>query len=218
MALLGTNNEAIKTSLSGIDSAYKAVITELKDNMQTKFVDEMATKWACHEAQEFFGKFKEVVDGLLKDTYTTFDSIIDSINSAGKAWATEQGDSSVWTDHNFSAQGAETISVDCIKENLNGDRGIDDGAKTFTLTTLDRIYINADNALESARTSVNSTGFLGGDQETTLQSSIKSIRDNLSKTIQTLKTDAVNAIDATVEKYKQVGTKVTNAFSGSSEQ
>ena len=71
MALSGFNPDEVNSSISSVKSAYESLTAAIISRMQNEFVNGMADKWACNNAQSFFNdQFKPVVDSLINDSNT----------------------------------------------------------------------------------------------------------------------------------------------------
>ena len=91
--MTGYNPEEVAASIRSIISAYEELISIIGDRLQNDIVNGMADKWACPKAQEFFNDaFKPDVDTLISNVNVVFASVVDAMNSAAQAWATDNGD------------------------------------------------------------------------------------------------------------------------------
>ena len=85
MALTGFNPDEVTSSINSVKQAYEELIKALGDDMQREFVGGMADKWACKQAQDFFGSaFKPAIDSLISSSNTIFQSVADAMNSAAQ--------------------------------------------------------------------------------------------------------------------------------------
>ncbi len=100
MGLLGFDPELVATSINSVQTAYDSLISAIATEMQTQFVNAMQDKWACNDAQVFFSQFKEVLDKLITESNNTFESVIESMNSAASNWAQNTG--SAWSSKTFT--------------------------------------------------------------------------------------------------------------------
>ena len=212
MALTGFDPQLVSTSINGVTSAYEDLIRALTTEMQNKFVDGMADKWACKDAQDFFtNKFKPAIDSLVKQTTTIFESVADAMNSAARNWAadTETEYSTVaFTPNNTQ------IDVGNIQENIGGTRGVDVESTPGVVASLSQITSSASAALEKATSAVQNCGFVGGSQEANLVSSLSSIKTNLESTTTEMTGAVKSAIDQTVAQYGDTKGKIEAAFTG----
>lgn len=211
---VGFNSEEVKKSINGVQKAYDGLCVSLGSTTQSKFVSVMANEWACKEAQDFFGKVNTAVESLRKDIDKVFGSVVDSMNSAGKAWAARTGNQAVYSSISFAAS-SQKIDVSVIKENINGDRGITPGASNKAKTGLSAIKNSADSNLTSAVNAVKTSGFLGGNQQNDLENALKTIKKNIDTAIENLNSELDKAINSTNQNYTDLSTTVSSGFNGS---
>ena len=214
MALTGFNAGEVEASINAIKGAYSNLIDALGNQLQTQFVDGMAPHWACKDAQDFYRDIiKESFDQIITSSNNTFQSVVDSMNSAATSWANQTGNSGAWTPMGFDVIDKK-IDVGNIQENINGARGIDETEAKNVAAKLPGICENAKNALQEAQNGVSSCGFLGGGQAGQLQASLASIKSNIESVVESATTASKSAIDKTVEQYGSLSQQVTTAFNG----
>ncbi len=211
MALTGFNPEQVKTSVDKVIAAYNELINQIGDRVQKGFVNGMADKWACKEAQIFFNTLKNTVDNLNKEANQTFQSVVDAMNSAAATWANSTG--SVYNPVQGSLRQI-SINVDNILENINGVRGIDLQLSSSVSKMLPSIQTEARLALEHAKHAVSDCGFVGGNQAENLISSLDTIKNIIDNEFTTITDEAKKAIDDTIAVYSNVEGKVSQAFLG----
>ena len=212
MALTGFDPEVVSTSINKVISAYNELLTQIGDKMQSDFVDGMADKWACKQAQTFFtSAFKPTVDELIRGVNETFKSVVDAMNSAASAWA--QSTDSTYSPVSFSVRQI-TMNTDGIMENINGVRGIDFQLSSSVSAKLPIINSNAKEALNKAKSAVQGCGFIGGNQEAYLLQSLETIKTNIDNATTTITDQSKKAIDDTLSSYTDVEGKISEAFSG----
>ena len=212
MALTGFDPEVVSTSINKVISAYNELLTQIGDKMQSDFVDGMADKWACKQAQTFFtSAFKPTVDELIRGVNETFQSVVDAMNSAASAWA--QSTDSTYSPVSFSVRQI-TMNTDGIMENINGVRGIDFQLSSSVSAKLPIINSNAKEALNKAKSAVQGCGFIGGNQEAYLLQSLETIKTNIDNATTTITDQSKKAIDDTLSSYTDVEGKISEAFSG----
>ena len=206
----GFDPALVNGSMSRVEDAYSQLMAALKTKMQGDFVNSMSENWACNQAQTFFtGSFKPSIDSLLNGSYTTFQSVISSMNSAASNWATQTGTS--WSGRSFKGS-KETIDVSSIKENINGVRGVNETEANNTAGKLSTIASEAESALTQAQAAVNSCGFVGRSQEENLINSLQVIKNNINTSTTELTEATKKAINTTVDNYGSLATKVEEAF------
>ncbi len=212
MAMTGFDPELVYNCIKSEQNAYETIVEALGDTMQSSFVDKMGTLWACNQAQKFFNNsFKPAIDDTIRACTTTFESVVNSINSAGQAWAARTESS--YSPQSFKAS-YKVIDTSVIKENIGGIRGIDLEAASATVIGLSAVQTALNTALALAKTAVQNSGFLGQNQEETLISKLNeistSIDDVFSQTSDELKT----YMQETTTAYGDTGTKIATAFAG----
>ena len=212
MALTGFDPTLVSGSINKVINAYNELINQIGDKMQSDFVDGMADKWACKQAQTFFNTgFKPIVDELIRVINQTFQSVVDSMNSAANAWA--QSTDSTYSPVSFSVRQI-TMNTDNILENINGVRGIDFQLSSAVSAKLPVINSNAKEALNNAKSAVQGCGFIGGNQEEYLVQSLETIKQNIDSATTTITDQSKKAIDDTLTTYTDVEGKVSEAFQG----
>lgn len=212
MALTGFDPQLVSTSINKVINAYNDLINQIGDAMQKDFVNGMADKWACNQAQTFFNTaFKPTVDDLIRQTNLTFESVVDSMNSAANAWA--QSTDSSYISVPFSVRNI-TMNTDNIMENINGVRGIDFQLASSVSSKLLVINGNSKEALNEAKNAVQGCGFIGGNQEEYLLQSLETIKTNIDNATTTITDQSKKAIDDTLTTYTDVEGKVSQAFKG----
>lgn len=210
MALTGFNPSTVRTSMNSVQKAYNDLLKSLGTDMQNQFINGMADKWACKNAQKFFTEgFKPAVDGLIKDSNKTFKSVIDAMNSGAKAWAAQTG--SEWSSISFS-QVDKSMNVSNIKENINGVRGVDAASANTVAAKLPTIANEAKSALTAAENAVKDCGFIGGTTASNLVASLRKIRTNIDNATQKITEQTKKAINQTVQDYSNLEKDVANAF------
>lgn len=209
MALTGFDPEVVSTSIGNVNTAYESLMTAMHTNVNT-FVSDMGTMWACQKAIDFFATFKEVADSNLKGAFDTFQNVVDAMNSAARAWATSCD--TAYSNKDFVASVAQTIDVSPIKENIDGVRGIDVENTETKVSDLNTILTDVSTALGDAKTAVTTCGFVGGDQASSLSSSLDTIKSKLEDVVEQFKLDVETAIDDTVAAYGDTAGKISDAF------
>lgn len=209
----GFDPSVLSNQVSRISTVYSNLMTAIGGGASS-YVTNMSTKWCCNEAINFFSEgFKPAIDSILANIDICFESIVNSMNSAGNLWATRTN--TIYTPVSFSPQG-RTIDVSSIVENINGIRGIDASNATLTTNTdLNNILSNSTIELNNAISTVsNSVAFAGGNQADTLISTLHTIKSNLNNIITELKEEVSTCIANTVNEYGDVASQIAIAFEG----
>ena len=209
MAMTGFDPSLVTPSINKINDAYGQLMNALYGKMQNEFVNTMGETWACNQAQAYFRKVKEVVDALLSSSHRTFQSIVDAMNAAASDWAATT--ETEWSNISFSGD-LKNVDVECIKENINGVRGIDEASATSISNVLPKISSDADSALSDAANAVSNCGFVGRDMEQQLVSSLNKIKADCSSQVTELANTLKQAVSDTVSSYGNVGDKIRSNF------
>ena len=211
MALTGYDPNIVNTSVNSVVSAYNELMAQIKDQIQNKFVNGMADKWACVNAVNFFNEgFKPTIDELLNSTNQIFDSVVRSMTDAATAWANDTGSTQIVV-ANFSQQNP-SIDVSNIQENIGGVRGIDLEQSTSVINQLPSIAIQAESALEHAKSAVQDCGFIGGNQASNLINSLATIKTKINNAFLDITDNVKNAMEQTVNTYSDTEGRISQAF------
>lgn len=85
---LGYNASDVIASIRAVNNAYNALMVALVNTTQSQFVNQMQDNWASEDAYQFFNlSFKPAIDEITSNATKVFQSVVDSMNSAGRAWA-----------------------------------------------------------------------------------------------------------------------------------
>lgn len=190
---------------AGRDEFFKV----LYNDTQNKFVNPMGDCWACKEAQEYFTTFKAADDELIDKIINTFNTIHETVKKAAEAWARDTGTSI--SIGNFTVN-PNRISIDCIKENFNGSRGIDKGAAQDAIEQFKQLTTQIESAKNRVNKAVKDSGFIGGEQQYNLQMALRSICEAINSKFDDLMQEATIAINQTAEAYGELEQDVSNAF------
>ena len=210
MAMTGFEPDVVNTAIKNVQAAYEELINVLGTRMQNEFVGGMQDKWACTQAQKFFtDSFKPAVDSIIQSSTSTFDSVVSSMGSAGVAWANQTETS--YTPPAFSPI-SKQIDAGVIVENIGGVRGIDKDLASGVAAKLPGLATDAQTALTNAQTAVQNSGFLGGNQQANLVSSLATIKTKIDNVVTTITNESKNAVDQTIEAYGDTEGRISEAF------
>lgn len=209
--LTGFDPEQVRTSINKVINSYNDLMDQIGERMQKDFVNGMADKWACKQAQNFFESFKNTTDSLIAGANQTFESVVKSMNDSAIAWANSTDSS--YSPVQFTIRQI-TMNISNIMENINGVRGIDLQSSDSVSSKLALIKNDASSSLQNAKNAVTDCGFVGGGQETNLIAALDSIRKNIDSAITNLTEQSKKAIDDTKATYGDVEGKVSQAFQG----
>ena len=177
--------------------------------MQSQFVNEMQDKWYCTYAQNAFDTIKNNIDGTVAYANYCFSDVVEKMNKAARSYAENTG--TEWSNIQFRSNNFK-LDVSCIKENLNGNRGVDPEANAV-VAKLPSICNSAVSALSAAQKAVQRSGFLGGDTASQLIESLASIRSKLEKDFSFITDDCKNAIERTVQTFNTNTANIATDFS-----
>lgn len=213
MALTGINIEEAKASINNVVSSYGDIETALISTSVSNLVAPMSSLWGSPEAVDFFEKYQTSIDSLMSSIGTTFESVVNSMNSAASSLASIGGET--WGNVPISIA-HDKVDVSAIKKDLNGVVGVDVIIASSTANAaMSTIKIQISRALTEACNAVNASGFVGGGMQESLVSSLKSIETNVEDAFDQLSKDIKEAIAATEETYNQTASNVESAFGGS---
>jgi len=208
---LAVNDTEISRALKDIKSVYENLYNILSIDVQRNFVDELANMWACNYAVEFFNNvFKPSFDKLLDNVNAAFANIVESIVSAGVAWAETNG--GTFADQGLTLK-TNKIDVSGIRENINGVRGINVNAQTIA-NRLSTISSRAETELTNIINAAETSGFYGSSMPENLVSSLTQIKNEMADVIATLNNDVQQYVNKTAEEYRELATSTAKAFSG----
>ena len=213
MNLSGFDPQQVVNSIQAVNAAYGELMQALKVRTQNEFVNEMASKWACHQAMDFFNaSFQPAINQLLVGVNMCFSSVVQAMNGAAQVWASKTGTSFGGVQFSEISGG---VDVSLIRENINGVRGIDVAATNPVVAKLNSIENDAQNALMHAQNAVNQSGFIGGTQAQSLIESLQLIGNKVNTAMSTLSTQTISSINNTVNEYADAAGQIGSAFNAS---
>ena len=216
MAITGFNPQTVTEAVSKVNAQYAELMNTIYNGVQKTFIEGMADKWASAQAQSFFAAAAQRMNGLCysdaENVNEIFQSVADAMNTAAMAWADAQNESYTPVAFNPIVQ---TFNSDSIQENIGGVRGIDlenatQVANTLTTSTLESVS----NALDAARNAVAESGFVGGNQQESINGSLDEIKANVTKALNEIAEELKASIAETVNTYGDVAGQVAQAFAG----
>ena len=207
--IYGYNPEDVKESLRKVEEAYNAWNEALNIGLQNKFVKPMVDIWACPEAQQWFVEsYAEAVKRMLTDGESTFRSINGAMNAAGQTWAERTGSSWLRTEHH-----TEPIVCDgsiILNKFPNGNIGINSEEARNIISALTNAKEEATKAFENLQRAVASSGFLGGSQQSQLESSIHVVSQSMQSNVGYLIVNGETAMKRSAEMYEQPASDISN--------
>lgn len=211
MAIIGIDPSKVKNSINIISVNYKTAVYVLTEKNQSSFIDVMGTIWGSEQAVEFFKAYETDINQLLEEIKLVFQSVLDSMNSAAAGLTGLAGSS--WTS-DIDIGTYSPISVQNIKTNIDGVKGIDVEKASSTLSELESMSKTLENTLESTIVNIRNSGFVGGEMQISLESSLNSIKTKIETAFGQIKTSVNTAITDTINKYSTDASNISSAFSG----
>jgi hypothetical protein len=205
----GFNPNEITQSIKNMNSCY-AELSSIYNSKLKKFVEEVSIYWACPEAKTFFNtEFKTITSNLGRNIENQFVSMNDIMNNAAQAWA--RTTSAAFTSVGFQNGLIKEVDVSVIKDNINGDIGID-GERVTSLANSFQADLGAsiDTVLKKCRNISN--GFLGGNQKQALDNKITIVNNSIVENIKDQMSKITINVNSTSQKYQTSAGTVTNSF------
>ena len=213
-SITGFVAEAVTSAAKSVNNSFEGTIKALHDDMWLFFIDPMGGAWASKQAVDYFQKkFKPAVDGVITEINKLYEEVVTKMNEGGKKWAAQTGDALVFTPVQFTYKLVKT-TVDNIKENINGVRGIDRTTAVTLLNELQKIQTRALGELNNTKHAISNSGFLGGDQQKQLNSRIEEVKTKITNLIQDLMISIKKAITTTVDEHGDTAGQVAQALAG----
>lgn len=212
MSMTGFDPQVVNQAIGGVKNAYSKMAQDLSTDVQNQFVNTMEQVWCSPEGIEFMqNKFQPVMKNLNTSIDQTFESVVNSMNSAGQAWAQTTGGAE-YSPQTFEST-MQNIDVSGMRNAApDGTVGIDKELAQQYAQKFQALITQAIDALTEARNSVTNSGFVGGEQEANLNNSLETIKTNMQNSASQLSTEVANYINKTVENYSDTEGKISAAF------
>lgn len=212
MAITGYNPDTVGYAIGSIRDSYLSIMGALFTKNTTSFVNPMGACWGSPQAVTFFTTYKTAIEAMRDDITKVYQSIIDSMNGAANSLAKIAGSS--WTTITLESSSKQLL-ISTIKQNLaDGTIGIDVTQAKTVANQLDQVLTAVKNGLDKATSAVRNSGFVGGEMQSSLVSSLSKIERNISNQFSSLKDQVNTAIQDTVDTYTATSTSVSSAFGG----
>ncbi len=210
--MAGYNEELIHASVDNLQNAYNSLYTTMSSSMQTRFIDEMGTGWACQDAVDFFTTSTESLNQLLASITYNYNDAVEKIEAAGKRWAEKTGGS--YTPRGFSGQNGK-VNSSSIHENIGGERGADTNILDQAIVELGKLQGEADSALVDSVTAVQTCGFSDdeGAQQVAVTQSLTKLKSDVNELISGISQTINEKVRATVENYGAIVAANASQFS-----
>lgn len=212
MAFYGVNPSNLENAITNVNSAYADLYTAILNTSST-YMSGLAACWGNKNGKDFGEDLERTINQFLKNVTKVFDSVNDSMNSAGKIWNRNNGDGS------FSPVGFNSKNGD-IQNTIrtampNGDEGLDEAiVNSETETYMNDLASKVSEAVVAAKQAVSNTGFLGGGQEAALQNSISSIASQVDEIEAKIASEVSKITGKNIESSVKCAQLVTDGFSG----
>ena len=214
MVLTGFNAGQVNNSISRVQAAYDAIAQALSTGSGQQVVTQMADKWVCQEAIDFFTQYKSSLDKMVEEADLVFESVVNAMNSAASSWAERTGNAGAYSARSLNTRG-ERVKIDAIQENINDTRGIDiESAGTTFTTAFENVLSTLTQATTAAQNAVESCGFLGGSQAASLSGALGQIKSNMMMAFNNIKESFTQAMGTTLTNYGSLESSVSTAFNG----
>lgn len=212
MAVTGYNPDTVGSAIGSIKASYASVMSALFSKNIASFVNPMGACWGSPQAVTFFTTYKTAIEAMRDDVTKVYQSIVESMNSAANSLARIAGSS--WATITLESNSSE-LSISPIHQNLpDGTIGIDVTQAKTVAGQLDQVLTSVKDGLDIAASAVKNSGFVGGEMQSSLVSSLVKIKDNISEQFSSLKNQVNTAIQDTVDTYTTTSTNVSSAFGG----
>ncbi len=218
MGLTGFNENTINECLRGVTQAYSNLNAALRGETQKSFVNEMPKYWASPDAVKFFGEFKTNFDALIDETNTVYDSIYNSITSAGQYWAQATG-LGMWYPSVTFTKIERKIDITCITDKFSdGNRGVYEDEAQDHATVLEDVLANINTQLQATYEAAENSGFLGQGQQEQLRTTLEALKNKMKDVFGGQVTAVKGAIKDTVTAYQNISSDVKSKAFGKTQQ
>lgn len=212
MAITGYNPDTVGSAIGSVKASYASIMGALFTKNITSFVNPMGACWGSPQAVTFFTSYKNAIEAMRDDITKVYQSIVDSMNGAANSLAKIAGSS--WATITLESS-SKMLLISTIKQNLaDGTIGIDVTQAKTVANQLDQVLTAVKNGLDKATSAVKNSGFVGGEMQSSLVSSLSKIETNISNQFSALKDQVNTAIQDTVDTYTATSTSVSSAFGG----
>jgi hypothetical protein len=195
----GFNPDEVVQSIKKMNNIYVELCSLYNKGFKS-FIDEISKLWACNEAQTYFRvEFKPIVDNLKDTIELQFSNIINIMNNSAKRWA--EASHETFNLEVFPGSIMKEVDVSVIQNRLNGNVGISiDLAVQSVKKFQNNMNTQFNNILNKCI--LISSGFLGGNQQETLNNKLSLVQKEISKDVTDITQDISNMIKETASKYE----------------
>lgn len=208
-------DDKLGIALTIFNNAFNDFEDALIKDIQDKFVNPMKDLWCSGEAVEFFNNvFEPEIKNLNANALNMFTCLYNTVNDVRTRWYLTTNIKN-YKKHRMSVR-QKKIDVSNIKEISSGGAiGI---AKEEALEKADLLRtstkIKCSAALEKIKTAGYNCGLLGGGQQGSLDTVVKSYETKLNETLDNLFQKVKKLMENVADKYAQTASSVSSSISG----
>ena len=208
----GVNAGKVNTTMGLVKNSYDALVSALIGDTQTFYVNKIAGAWCSPNAQEVMNNFKLNIRKILRGVASTYNSINNALKLAGEAILKQQGDnSSLDIIPRLEEDSLDTSNILAIDSQGNVKMDV-----TELLSANQNLFSfvapKINSALDLAIQSVSDSGFLGGDMQRKLTSSLEQIKTEISTAFTTVTTNVKKEINDSKTGLQSQMKEVASAF------
>lgn len=214
----GYNCEQVNALRDVINSTAEQAGNGIVERLHSDIVVPMSSVWYAPEAVDFFEGFATTVKASGENITKAFDAFRGAVESAGKNWAENTGGEAP------SLPAIDTVELDLNVSDIQPENGgnvtIDEGQASTIAGNLTEVEEGIKSDLESLAEGLNAeTAFIGHGQADALQTCFVQVSGEIHKIFKYL-TDGEDSlqgqINKAVQKYSDVSTGISGAFSNTS--
>ncbi len=194
----GFNPDDVVQSIKKMNATY-IELCNLYNKGFKSFLDEISKLWACNEAQTYFRvEFKPIADNLKDTIELQFNSIINIMNTSAKRWAEASHEN--FNQEAFPGKIMKDIDITVIQARLDGNIGISIDLAVQSVKKFQTSMNTQFNAILN-KSILISSGFLGGNQQESLNNKISLIQKEISRDLNNVTQDISKMIKETADEY-----------------
>lgn len=209
---IGLDSTKAMHACSAIEKEYASIMNYMVKDMQKNVIDVIGKTWIGKDAQSFVGNtFIKTVKECTADIERVFESIISTINQNASNYDLRH-DTQVYRNVSHSAI-QNTLNAQSILGSINGFVGIADTNNIQTIANgISQIATNVGNSLLVCKNAASDSGFVGGEQQNSLNESISKIKSNLEKLAEELKKQTTQKINDIKAEEEALAAQASRSF------
>lgn len=215
----GFNPEEIDNLANAIKNYATQTKTAIINNLKNGVIVPISKTWFTPEGVEYWKAFAEDVKKTAEPITDAFNTFIDNIGKAEKNWAESVG-AEITAVKGDLEELDMTLDVSDIKSSDGSKIGIIESEATSVADKLSAVETTINTELtQIAQKLEASSAFLGGDQASSIKSCFESVSKEVAKVFNFLTegdNNVMSQIKAAVDKYGNIATTTSNAFTSSS--